>query len=79
MLSDHELLYVENPLYSQPREILGLIHTHTHTHMEPFYKDTSELNRTLQSVPNATFVYLTTPEMRTVHYSGHFNLTQQQF
>ena len=31
------------------------------------------INRTVSSVPNATFVYLTTPEMRTPHYSGHFN------
>ena len=28
------------------------------------------------SVPKTTFVYLTTSEMRTPHYSGHFNLTQ---
>ena len=38
-------------------------------------KDTS-LNRTLTSVSNATFVYLTIPKLRTPHYSGHFNLTQ---
>ena len=37
-------------------------------------KDTSELiNRTLLSVPNATFVYLTTSELRTPLY---FNLPQ---
>ena len=30
--------------------------------------------RTLSSVPNATFVYLTISEMRTPLYSGHFNL-----
>ena len=34
------------------------------------------INRTLSSVPNAAFVYLTTSEMRIPHYSGHFNLTQ---
>ena len=39
------------------------------------YKDTSEL-RTLYLVPSASFVYSTTPEMRTPHYSGHFNLSQ---
>ena len=33
---------------------------------------------TLSSVlSNDTFVYLTTSEMRTPHYSGHFNLTRQ--
>ena len=36
-------------------------------------EDTS-INRTLSSVSNATFVYLTTSEMRTPHYSGHSNL-----
>ena len=36
------------------------------------YQDTS-INRTLS---NDTFIYLTTSEMRTPHYSGHFNLTQ---
>ena len=39
------------------------------------YQDTSEMrtpiNRTLSSVPNATFVYLTTSEIRTPHYSGY--------
>ena len=39
------------------------------------YQDTS-INRTLSSVSNVTFVYLTTSEMRTPHYSGHFNLSQ---
>ena len=39
------------------------------------YRDTS-INRTLSSVSNATFVYLTTSEMRTPHYSGHFHLSQ---
>ena len=39
------------------------------------YQDNS-INRTLSSVLNVTFVYLTTSEMRTPHYSGHFNLTQ---
>ena len=34
------------------------------------------INRTLSSISNVTFVYLTTSEMRTPHYSGHFNLTQ---
>ena len=46
------------------------------------YQDTSELrttlyiNKTLSSVSNVTSVYLTTSEMRTPHYSGHFNLVQ---
>ena len=41
----------------------------------PLYQDTS-INRTLSSVSNDTFVYLTTSEMRTPHYSGHFHLSQ---
>ena len=44
--------------------------------VEPLYQDTSEL-RTLSSVSNATFVYLTTSEMRTPHYSRHFDLVQR--
>ena len=49
--------------------------------VENLYKNTPELrgtsiNRALPSVPNATFVYLTTSEMRTPHYSGHFSLLQ---
>ena len=40
--------------------------------MCPHFKDTS-INRTLLSVPNASFVYSTAPEMRTPHYSGHSN------
>ena len=35
------------------------------------YQDTS-INRTLSSVSNVTFVYLTTSEMRTPHYSGQY-------
>ena len=38
-------------------------------------EDTS-INRTLSSVPNVTFLYLTTPGLKTPHYSGHFNLAQ---
>ena len=34
---------------------------------EPLYQDTSELNRTLSSVPNVISVYLTNSEMRTPH------------
>ena len=35
-----------------------------------------ERGDTLSSVSNVTFVYLTTSEMRTLHYSGHFHLSQ---
>ena len=38
---------------------------------------TQQQNRTLSSVPNDIFVYLTTSEMRTPQYSGHFNLAIQ--
>ena len=41
----------------------------------PWIEDTS-INGTLSNVSIATFVYLTTSEMRTPHYSGHFNLIQ---
>ena len=43
--------------------------------VESLYQDTS-ISRTFLSVLNATFVYLTTSEMRTPQYSGHFNLPQ---
>ena len=38
-------------------------------------EDTS-INRTLSSVSKAILVYLTTSEIRTPYYSGHFNLSQ---
>ena len=57
--------------------VCGYLHfcVYVHTHL---YENISELkvytsvNRTLASVPIVTFVYLTTSEMRTPRYSGHF-------
>ena len=43
--------------------------------VELLYKDTS-MNRTLPSVPNVIFVYLTTSEFETPLNSGHFTVAQ---
>ena len=49
-------------------KIAIILHTDTDTiTVEPLYKDTSLL-RTLSFAPNATFVYLTTSELRTSLY-----------
>ena len=48
--------------------VLGILSVYTSSLVQAIFR-----NRTLS---NDTFVYLTTSEMRTPHYPGHFNLTQ---
>ena len=63
-----------------------IVHNNIHVHKQwnislsghGQVEDTS-INRTLSSVPNAIFVYLTTSEMRTPLYSGHFHLSQMPY
>ena len=38
------------------------------------YTQDTSINRTLSFVPNTIFMYLTSPEMRTAYYSGHYNM-----